>query len=98
VQIGRVIFNLILDVHECGRKARRFPILGNDQGNWLTVESDLVVVEWTKWRAARRNLVMVAFVGTRHLWSVLMREHVDNAFDHERPTCVDARNAAPGNR
>ena len=93
VQIGVVALRLILDMHERGRKTRDLPLLGDHQRDRLSVEEDFVVVERTKRRALGRDVVVIALVGAGHFRPVLAGQHVDHAFDGQRPAGVDALDA-----
>src|SRR6185503_1407637 len=57
---------------------------------------DLVVVERTKRRAGRRDLVAVALAGPREARGVLVREHLQHARERERAGGVDPRDPPPG--
>src|SRR5204862_1010533 len=77
------------------REARGLPLFGYDQGDRLSVEFDFVIVERTERRAlVRSHVILVGLVGACHFRPVLVRQHVDDAFDGKRATGVDARDAA----
>ena len=98
-EVGRERFGFVFHGHQRGRKARDFPFLRQNQSDRLPVEQDLVVIK----RAQRRALlggdvVLVGLRGAGHRRPVLVGENVENAFDTQRFTHVDAGDTAFGDR
>ena len=96
MEVGDVRLLLVFDAHQGGGKARDLPLLGDDQRDRLVVEADLVIVERAKRRSVRRDLVLVGLIALCHARPVLVREHVEYAFDAQRLARIDVLDAPFG--
>ena len=98
IQIGDVRFFIVFHADQRRREARDLRLFGDHQRDRLAAEPDPVVVERPERRTFRSHLVLVGAVGARHARPILMRQHVDHAFNGKRLARVDARDAALGDR
>ena len=82
LQVGDEVRFFVFDAQERSGEARDFPLLGEDQGDRLSAELDLVVVQRAERRAfLRRHIVLIRGVRARHRRPIFVRQNVEDALD-----------------
>jgi hypothetical protein len=80
----------VLDSNERRGVARQLEGVGDNEGDRLKVESDLVVLQRAERGTGRTHFVDVGAVGTRQARGVLVREDLQHA---KKPECVSGVDA-----
>jgi len=87
----------VFERHEGRRVAGEFERLGDDQGNGLPAEMDLVVVEGPERRARRGDFIVVTAVEPGERRPVLVREDLDHPGELQDLSGVDRLDLSPSN-
>ena len=98
IQVRNVPFFIAFHADQRRRETRDLRLFRHHQCNRLAAEPNAVVIERPERRTFRSHLVLVSAVVACHGWPILMREHVDHAFNRKRLARVDTGDPALGDR